>query len=208
MPESGPGPPSDGDRPGSPVQTHATGVRAFGSSACCSGALARRPPQELPEQRPLVPTIAAASYYWSQFGRACASFTAIRTPSNRLQVCSAFVAPNSGASPAASPSPETPVSAPLGVSAPSSSAKARESKAAPARPISRRPEQPAQPLADAAPSVVYEQIPIVPRSARDTIRGHAKVAVLVIIDRAGDVIDALFEDPGQARISPVSHRSR
>jgi TonB family protein len=49
---------------------------------------------------------------------------------------------------------------------------------------------------DGSPSVVYEQIPTVPRSARETIHGHVKVAVLVIVDRSGNVIDALLENPG------------
>jgi TonB family protein len=57
-------------------------------------------------------------------------------------------------------------------------------------------EQPAQPLADAAPSVVHEEIPTIPRSARKTIHGHIKVAVLVIVDHSGNVIDALLQNPG------------
>jgi TonB family protein len=36
----------------------------------------------------------------------------------------------------------------------------------------------------------------VPRSARATIHGHVKVAVLVIVDASGNVIDALMENPG------------
>jgi TonB family protein len=51
-------------------------------------------------------------------------------------------------------------------------------------------------LADASPSVVHEQIPSVPRSARATIHGHIKVAVLVIVDPSGNVIDALLQNPG------------
>jgi TonB family protein len=155
------------------------------------------PPQELPKQRPLVPTIAAVLIL---LAAVWAGLRLFHSHPNSQQSVASSVQPSSqqtaGAPPAASLSPETPVSAPLGVSAPSSSAKARESKPAPARPISRRPDQPAQPLADAAPSVVYEQIPIVPRSARETIHGHVKVAVLVIVDRSGNVIDALLENPG------------
>jgi TonB family protein len=51
-------------------------------------------------------------------------------------------------------------------------------------------------LADASPSVVHEQIPVVPRSARETIHGRIRVAVLVIVDRSGKVIDATLENPG------------
>jgi len=51
-------------------------------------------------------------------------------------------------------------------------------------------------LADASLSVVHQEIPVIPRSARKTIHGHIKVAVLVIVDRSGNVIDALLENPG------------
>jgi TonB family protein len=51
-------------------------------------------------------------------------------------------------------------------------------------------------LADASPSVVHEEIPSVPRSARATIHGHVRVAVRVIVDRSGNVIDAFLENPG------------
>jgi TonB family protein len=54
-------------------------------------------------------------------------------------------------------------------------------------------------LADASPSVVHEEIPSVPRSARETIHGHVKVAVRVIVDRSGNVIDALLENPGPSQ---------
>ena len=154
------------------------------------------PPPELPKQRLLVPTIAAVLILLVAVGAGLRLFHS--HPNSRQSVASA-VQPSqqtAGAAPVASLSPETPPSAPLGVSAPSSSVKARESKPAPARPVSRRPDQPAQPLADASPSIVYEQIPTVPRSARETIHGHVKVAVLVIVDRSGNVIDALLENPG------------
>jgi TonB family protein len=51
-------------------------------------------------------------------------------------------------------------------------------------------------LVVASSAVVHEQIPVVTRSARETIHGHIKVAVLVIVDRSGNVIDALLENPG------------
>ena len=89
---------------------------------------------------------------------------------------------------------QTPLSAPPEVSAPSTSAKSRKSKPAPPRPVVPRSDQPAQALADA--SVVHEEMPTVSRSARGTIHGHIKVAVLVIVDRAGNVIDALVENHG------------
>jgi TonB family protein len=155
------------------------------------------PPQRLPKQRSLVPTIAAILVLSVAVWAGLRLFQSHR---NSQQSAASTVQPSSqqtaGAPASASLNPETPLAAPLGVSAPSSSAKSRESKAAPPRPVSRRPDQPAQPLADASPSVVYEQIPVVPRSARETIHGHVKVAVLVIVDRSGNVIDALLENPG------------
>ena len=155
------------------------------------------PPPELPKQRSLVRTIAAVLILlvavWAGLRLFHSHPNSQQSPASTVQPSSQQIA---GAPPAASLSPETPLSAPLGVSAPSSGAKSRESKPAPARPVSRRAAQPAQPLADASPSVVYEQIPTVPRSARETIHGHVKVAVLVIVDRTGNVIDALLENPG------------
>ena len=95
--------------------------------------------------------------------------------------------------------PETPLSAPPQISAPLASAKPKASKPAPPRPVSRQSDQPAPALADASPFVVHEEIPSVPRSARETIHGHVKVAVRVIVDRSGNVIDALLENPGPSR---------
>src|SRR4029077_10230015 len=95
---------------------------------------------------------------------------------------------------AAAQKAETPLAAPPEVSAPSARAKPRKPKPALAQPGSPRSNQPAQPLVHA--SVGHEEIPTVPRSARGTIHGHIKVAVLVIVDRSGNVIDALVQTPG------------
>jgi TonB family protein len=123
--------------------------------------------------------------------------------SNSQQPAASTVQPSSQhgatAPPAALQTPQTPVSAPPTVAAALGGAKARESKPAPSRPVTRRSDQPAQPAADASPSVVHEEIPIVPRSALETIHGHVKVSVLVIVDRSGNVIDALLENPGPSR---------
>lgn len=97
--------------------------------------------------------------------------------------------PAASAPAAALQTPQTPPSAPPAVAAP----------VPPPRPVSHRSDQPAQPLADASPSVVHEEIPRVPRSARETIHGHVKVAVRVIVDRSGNVVDALLENPGPSR---------
>lgn len=45
-------------------------------------------------------------------------------------------------------------------------------------------------------SVVHAQMPAVPRSALRTIRGHIKVAVLVTVDRLGNVADAALQYAG------------
>jgi TonB family protein len=42
--------------------------------------------------------------------------------------------------------------------------------------------------AQAVPAVVHQEVPNVPRSARDTIRGRIKITVHVNVDRAGNVV--------------------
>ncbi len=48
-------------------------------------------------------------------------------------------------------------------------------------------------------SVIHEEVPDVPRSARRTIRGHIKVYVRVIVDPDGTVYAALADRPGPSR---------
>jgi TonB family protein len=98
-----------------------------------------------------------------------------------------------------SQSPETSRSVPPEVSAPSSSAPSADSKSVPSRSITRPPDQPARSPANDPPSVLHEEIPDVPRSARNTIRGHIKVAVRVTVDRSGSVIHAAVENPGSSK---------
>jgi TonB family protein len=95
--------------------------------------------------------------------------------------------------------PETPRSAPPEVSAPSSSAQTADSKLALSRRISRPSDQPVRRLANDSPSVLHEEIPDVPRSARDTIRGRIKVAVRVTVDNSGSVTYAALENPGASK---------
>ncbi len=68
----------------------------------------------------------------------------------------------------------------------------------------------AQPPAQPPPSVMHEEIPQVPRSARDTIRGHINIAVRVTVDRSGNVVDEALERPGPskyfARLATVAAR--
>lgn len=90
--------------------------------------------------------------------------------------------------PAAIPSPAARLTAPAARAAPSIS------RPLP-RPVTARA---AEPLAGAPAdaSIVHEQLPAAPRSARATIHGRVRVAVLVIVDRSGAVIDALLANPG------------
>jgi TonB family protein len=67
------------------------------------------------------------------------------------------------------------------------------------QPISRPEDKPARPPASDAPSVLHEEIPDVPRSARNTIHGHIKVAVRVTVDGSGSVIHAALENPGSSK---------
>jgi TonB family protein len=100
---------------------------------------------------------------------------------------------------AASQNPETSLTAPPGVSAPSSGAKSADSKSAPSHIVSRPSEQPAQPLANRLPSVLHEEIPDVPRRNRDTIRGRIKVSVRVTVDSSGNVVNETLEKPGPSK---------
>jgi TonB family protein len=47
--------------------------------------------------------------------------------------------------------------------------------------------------------VLHQEIPDVPRSARDSIHGHIKVTVRVTVDRSGEVVGEAVEDPGSSR---------
>ena len=51
----------------------------------------------------------------------------------------------------------------------------------------------------AAPAVLHQEIPDVPRSARESIRGNIKVTVRVSVDRAGNVVGATLEERGSSR---------
>jgi TonB family protein len=82
--------------------------------------------------------------------------------------------------------------------APSPAKSAASTRANPAN-LSRRSSQAAQSAATGSPSVVHEEIPDVPRSARDTIHGHIKVAVRVKVDGSGNVVGQTLENPGPSK---------
>jgi hypothetical protein len=47
--------------------------------------------------------------------------------------------------------------------------------------------------------VVHEVSPDVPQVIRDTIRGHIKVTVRVLVGPSGDVVGEFLENPGPSR---------
>jgi len=145
------------------------------------------PPEESPKQRLLVPAIAVLLIVAVAVGAAL-HLRSSRTSSEQT-----------AASAAASQNPETPLPAPPGVSAPSSGAKSAGSQSPASRGVSRPSDQRAQPPANGPASVLHEEIPDVPRHARDTIRGRIKVTVRVTVDSSGNVIDETLENPGPSR---------
>ena len=155
------------------------------------------PAQESPKERWLVPTIVAVAVL-ILLGAVWAGSRLFKSHPNTRQSTSTTLQTSSqqaaAAPAAAAQNPATPLPAPAEISVPSASVKAAQSKPAPPHSVSRKSVQPAQPLAE--PSVVHAQIPNVPRSARHTIHGRIRVAVLVIVDHSGNVIDALLENPG------------
>ena len=48
-------------------------------------------------------------------------------------------------------------------------------------------------------TVVHQEIPDVPRSARESIRGHIQVTVRVTVDRSGNVVGESLQNPGSSR---------
>jgi len=70
-----------------------------------------------------------------------------------------------------------------------------------AAPVVLSPPPPSAIGADAAvsPSEVHKEIPDVPRSARQTIHGHVKVSVRVIVNKDGTVFAALTDQRGPSR---------
>ncbi|MGB9329906.1 MAG: TonB family protein [Steroidobacteraceae bacterium] len=149
-------------------------------------------PQTSAKQRVLIPAIAVVLITLLAVWVGLRLF---RSPPNSRQSASSNDQASSQQA-AALQNAATSLPAPPEISAPSSGAKSTRSKPASSRAVSPSPGPSAQPLADASPSVVHEQLPVVPRSARETIHGRIKVAVLVIVDRSGKVIDATLEIPG------------
>jgi TonB family protein len=54
-------------------------------------------------------------------------------------------------------------------------------------------------LANESPAVLHEEIPDIPRSARNTIHGRIKVSVRVTVDNSGSVTYATLESRGASK---------
>ena len=80
--------------------------------------------------------------------------------------------------------------------------------APPARAVAPPPPIPAEPKL--SPGVLHQELPTVARSANETIHGHLRVVVRVVVNRSGNVIDQTLEDPGPskyfARLASVAAR--
>ena len=143
------------------------------------------PPEESPKQRfilPITVLLIVALAVWAG-----------------LHLRSSLTSSERSAPPAAaSQNPETPVSAPTEVFAPSSNTNSAGSKSSASRHVGPS-DQRAQPSANGSASVFHEEIPDVPRRARGTIHGHIKVAVRVTVDSSGKVVDETLENPGPSR---------
>jgi hypothetical protein len=168
-------------------------VRPVAQPAIREAAPRATAPRKSPDTRPSLGIFAAAAAFLA-LAVCVVGWRVLHNPSNSQQAGATPVEMPSRQSPAVPPAaaqhPET-----LAPAAPTSSALAP--KPAPSRPASRRPEPAPSALPEAPlPSVVHVSLPTVPRGALMTIHGHIKVAVLVIVDRSGNVIDALVENPG------------
>lgn len=111
------------------------------------------------------------------------------------------IASQQSAAPAVASSDQAPAApAPAAPSQPAASAPT-PSASQPAVPnrAPRAVEQHRPRSANASSSVIHEEIPKVPQSARRTIRGHVKVAVRVTVDRAGNVVRDRFENAGPSK---------
>ncbi len=147
-----------------------------------------------PKPRALLPAVALAlliliagwaslRFFRNHAGSEQSASSDSQAPSQQAVAASATISQNSEPAPHA-------------VAAPSFSAKSTRSKPALARTLAAPLDQSAQRSANASPAVVHEEIPVVPRSARETIHGHLRVTVLVNLDRSGNVIEAILQKPG------------
>jgi serine/threonine protein kinase len=77
----------------------------------------------------------------------------------------------------------------------SSTAQTSSQQTAPQLPASPNPAT----SMSAATSVLHQEIPVVSRSARNSVHGQIKVAVLVTVDRSGNVVAETLENRGSSK---------
>jgi hypothetical protein len=68
-----------------------------------------------------------------------------------------------------------------------------------APPVVATPNPNPKPARSVPSSVLHQEIPNVPRGARESIRGHIKVSVRVTVDGAGNVVGATLENHGSSQ---------
>jgi TonB family protein len=151
-------------------------------------------PHTAPKRRALLPAVALVLLVllvgWASLRFFQGRADSRQSASNNSQV------PSQQAGTAAATASQNAEHAPPESSAPSSSAKSARSKPALARAVASPLAKSAQPSADASAAVIHEEIPAVPRSARETIHGNLRVTVLVNVDRSGNVTEAILRNPG------------
>jgi len=157
------------------------------------------PTQKSPKRRWFVPAIAVVLIILVAVWAGLRLFQSHPISQQPASSTSQTSSPQAASPAAASQNPKTSISSPPEVSSSSSSAKSAESEPARSRPVSRASDQPAQALADVSPSVLHQEIPDVPRSARESIHGRIRVAVRVTVDRSGNVVYETLEDPGSSK---------
>jgi len=161
------------------------------------------PPPELPKRNWAAPTIAAlvilvvAAWAGSRLFHGHSKNPG-PTEGTALQQDAAPPGPSRDQSAAAAPetAPRPPVSAPQ-----PSGSQPQLSASEPATPhhAPGSAEQRRHSAANGASAVIHEEIPKVPQRARETIRGHVKVAVRVTVDKTGNVVRDRFENAGPSR---------
>ena len=166
--------------------------RVSGPTPAIAAAEPASSPAGLPLQRLLVPGAAALialllvawaglHFFQSHHERPAAVTALPASPSP--QASSATVPePTPPPAPASAPAPRAADSAP------------RASDSAP-----RASDSASPPLPGEAADVVHEEIPDVPRSARDTIHGRIKVLVHVTVDSGGNVVDQTLTFAGPSK---------
>jgi len=146
-------------------------------------------PAELPRQRPIVPAIALI------LAALIAAWAGLRLLARHSN------SPQSAPSSSRAPLHEQTLPANDSRSVPSalSNLNVTASGPPPTRSASGPSDHRPQRSAGASHSVLHEELPTVSRTARETIRGHLRVAVRVTVAPSGDVVDESLEEPGPSR---------